>query len=381
MCDPDRKEPGWEPGEKPQEVGLMAGSRLGVGGSPAQNPCPGEVLQGGEQTCPGPGLSPPLHFGLESLNSSGVVCQVRPGADSSPRGMHTKDRKAGSEASQLPGPSLGTAGFSGGPGSRQGGVAMLSLPSVPQGWQPASPRPAPPWVPKEPQTQREGRSKLSPHLREPADPRAPGLAATASGQGAPHLLHTVGAQALSQACMEPDPRPASPPGPPQACGGCIVPIPLGFGMSLFTISVNLTQEHPAPRGLLGSKGEHGPGGREQPPAPYKACEVRSPTPGTGLSGPWDRVARWVVVGVPWVLAVLCLGPQPLFSPPFFRGAQGITAPPPKTAPPRSRTTQGSPPSRTRQDTTSPTSIVANPPCEISALMAGRLGSQSTPHPF
>lgn len=206
-----------------------------------------------------------------------------------------------------------------------------------------------PGFPRSPRHRGRG-DRNSPHTFESRlNPAPHGLAATASGQGTPHLLHTVGARALSQACMEPDPRPASPPRPPQACGGCIVPIPLGFGMSLFTISVNLTQEHPAPRGLLGSKGEHGPGGREQPPAPYKACEVRSPTPGTGLSGPWDRVARWVAAGVPWVLAVLCLGPQPLFSPPFFfRGAQGISAPPPKTAPPPvSRTTQGSPPSRTR----------------------------------
>lgn len=70
VCDPDRKEPGWEPGEKPREVGLMwGGSRLGVWGSPSPESMSRVSSAGRGADLPYPGLvtATPLWPGVLKL--------------------------------------------------------------------------------------------------------------------------------------------------------------------------------------------------------------------------------------------------------------------------------------------------------------------------
>lgn len=114
----------------------------------------GKFLQGREPSCPTTLVT--CHFAstaLRSLNFSGVVCQAPSGSDSSPRGMHTNNRKAGSEASwrlwAQPGDSWPQSA------RRQVPLAGWGGDTVPtqcaQRWQLRLPRPAPPWALKEPE--------------------------------------------------------------------------------------------------------------------------------------------------------------------------------------------------------------------------------------
>ena len=134
----DRKEPGWEPGENP--------GRQGCGRQPGrerrtpqtQNPSPGEASAGEGAELPDCGP-----------NVSGVVCQAPSGSDSIARGMHTNNRKAGSEGlvvSLSPAwGQLASACHASGPPGRVG-QRPCPCPMCPRRWQLRLPCPAPPWA-------------------------------------------------------------------------------------------------------------------------------------------------------------------------------------------------------------------------------------------
>lgn len=298
----DKQEPGVGIGRKQQEPGQRVPADCA-----SQHPSPGpshnsEGPSSGEvgfcsPLCP----APPILCQLGVLKLLLRCLPSTSGSDSSPREICTKDMmKAASEDLAALGPGWGQ--LASGPADR-GGVAILSLPSIRGDGSSDCPTLPLPEHSRSLRCRGEERRdhRNSPLLPDGADPTPRGPAATVSGQGAQEclssrVLHTVGTQSIcrghakvcSWAWREPCPAGvtflALSPWWPHCSNSS------RFGMSLFTINVNLTQRTSSserPAGVCQAERVGGGGGKQWEqatrgalPAPFMSRYVGDPFPGT-----------------------------------------------------------------------------------------------------
>lgn len=142
-----------------------------------------------------------------------------------------------------------------------------------------------------------------PLLPDGADPTPRGPAATVSGQGAQEclssrVLHTVGTQSIcrghAKVCSWAwrEPCPAGVPSLALSPWWLHCSNSSRFGMSLFTISVNLIQRTSSserPAGVC--QGARGVSDGSRPPSRFTMSET--PSEARGHSGRWNGVTRWV----------------------------------------------------------------------------------------